>query len=253
MLGAQPAGALDGTLYIFRSARLHLTHRAAYSAAMRRRQNRPGNPNQPHHGGLMVKKLQKLSADKKKSNAQLSSTVKDSAQQIWLAGLGAFSKAQEEGGKVFEALVKEGLTIQRKTQAVAEEKITEATSRVTTMASDIGSKAQGQWDKLENIFEDRVAKALAKLGVPSARDLEALSARVDALAKGSKAAPAKAAAKAAAKPVAKAPAKKAAAKKAPPAKAAAKPAAKATAKKAVAKKTATRAAADAATSTPSAS
>ena len=201
----------------------------------------------------MVKKLQKLSADKKKSNAQLSSTVKDSAQQIWLAGLGAFSKAQEEGGKVFEALVKEGLTIQRKTQAVAEEKITEATSRVTTMASDIGSKAQGQWDKLENIFEDRVAKALAKLGVPSARDLEALSARVDALAKGSKAAPAKAAAKAAAKPVAKAPAKKAAAKKAAPVKAAAKPAAKAPAKKAVAKKTATRAAADADPSTPSAS
>ena len=197
----------------------------------------------------MVKKLQKLSADKKKSNAQLSSTVKDSAQQIWLAGLGAFSKAQEEGGKVFEALVKEGLTIQRKTQAVAEEKITEATSRVTTMASDIGSKAQGQWDKLENIFEDRVAKALAKLGVPSARDLEALSARVDALAKGSKAAPAKAAAK----PAAKAPAKKAAAKKAAPAKAAAKPATKAPAKKAAAKKTATRAAADAATSTPSAS
>ncbi|MBD9395875.1 phasin family protein [Acidovorax sp. ACV01] len=201
----------------------------------------------------MVKKLQKLSADKKKSNAQLSSTVKESAQQIWLAGLGAFSKAQEEGGKVFEALVKEGLTIQRKTQAVAEEKITEATSRVTTMASDIGSKAQGQWDKLENIFEDRVAKALAKLGVPSARDLEALSARVDALAKGSKTAPAKAAAKAAAKPAAKAPAKKAVAKKAAPAKAAAKPAAKAPAKKAAAKKTATRAAADAATSTPSAS
>ena len=196
----------------------------------------------------MVKKLQKLSADKKKSNAQLSSTVKESAQQIWLAGLGAFSKAQEEGGKVFEALVKEGLTIQRKTQAVAEEKITEATSRVTTMASDIGSKAQGQWDKLENIFEDRVAKALAKLGVPSARDLEALSARVDALAKGSKAAPAKAAAK----PAAKAPAKKAAAKKAAPAKAAAKPAAKTPAKKAAAKKTATRADADAVTSTPSA-
>ncbi|CAN7213493.1 phasin family protein [Acidovorax sp. LjRoot74] len=195
----------------------------------------------------MVKKLQKLSADKKKSNAQLSSTVKDSAQQIWLAGLGAFSKAQEEGGKVFEALVKEGLTIQRKTQAVAEEKITEATSRVTTMASDIGSKAQGQWDKLENIFEDRVAKALAKLGVPSARDLEALSARVDALAKGSKAAPAKPTAK----PAAKAPAKKAAAKKPAPAKAAAKPAAKAPAKKAAAKKPAARAAADTGASSPS--
>ncbi len=198
----------------------------------------------------MVKKLQKLSADKKKSNAQLSNTVKDSAQQIWLAGLGAFSKAQEEGGKVFEALVKEGLTIQRKTQAVAEEKITEATSRVTTMASDIGTKAQGQWDKLENIFEDRVAKALAKLGVPSARDLEALSARVDALSKGAKGktAPAPAAAKPATK---KAPAKKAPAKKAAPSKAAAKPVAKAApAKKTPAKKPANRAA-TAAPSTPS--
>lgn len=198
----------------------------------------------------MVKKLQKLSADKKKSNAQLSGTVKDSAQQIWLAGLGAFSKAQEEGGKVFEALVKEGLSIQRKTQAAAEEKISEATSRVTNMASDIGSKAQGQWDKLENIFEDRVAKALSKLGVPSARDLEALSARVDALAKGTKVAPAKAAAK----PAAKAPAKKAAPKKAPAAKTpAAKPAAKAApAKKAAARKPAARAAADAGASAPSA-
>ncbi|GAA4418917.1 phasin family protein [Acidovorax lacteus] len=191
----------------------------------------------------MVKKLQKLSNDKKKgSNSQLSNTVKDSAQQIWLAGLGAFAKAQVEGGKVFEALVKEGLTLQRKTQAVAEEKISEATSRVSTMANDIGSRAAGQWDKLETIFEDRVAKALAKLGVPSARDLEALSARVDALAKSvGKAAP-----KAEAKPTAAAkkaaPAKKAAtkpvAKKAAAAKpAAVKPAAKkaAPAKKAAAK------------------
>ena len=88
----------------------------------------------------MVKKLQKMS-DAKKSSPQLSNAVKDSAQQIWLAGLGAFSKAQEEGSKVFDALVKEGLTIQRKTQAVAEEKITEATSRMSDMATEIQSKA----------------------------------------------------------------------------------------------------------------
>lgn len=174
----------------------------------------------------MVKKLQKLSNDKKKGGSELPRSVKDSAQQIWLAGLGAFAKAQEEGGKVFETLVKEGLSIQRKTQSVAEEKISEATSRMTHMANDIGSKAQGRWDKLETIFEDRVAKALSKMGVPSARDIEALHARIDALSKGQ----AKAAAPA--KKVA-APAKKVAAKKAPaakksaaPRKAAAKPAAK---------------------------
>ena len=188
----------------------------------------------------MVKKLQKLSNDKKKAGAQLSSTVKDSAQQIWLAGLGAFSKAQEEGGKVFEALVKEGLSIQRKTQAVAEEKISEATSRVTSMASDIGSRAAGQWDKLENIFEDRVATALSKLGVPSARDLDVLNARIDALAKSlGKTPPAKPVAKkAAVKPAAKKVAAKPAAKKAaakPAAKSAAKAAPKAAAKKPAAK------------------
>ncbi len=117
----------------------------------------------------------------KKTGAQLSGTVKESASQIWLAGLGAFSKAQEEGGKVFEALVREGTAIQRKTQAAAEEKISEATSRMATMATDISSKASGQWDKLENIFEERVSKALNKLGVPSAKDIDVLIARIDEL------------------------------------------------------------------------
>ena len=58
----------------------------------------------------MVKKLQKSGAESSETSAaQLAGTVKESAQQIWLAGLGAFSKAQEEGGKVFEALVKDCL------------------------------------------------------------------------------------------------------------------------------------------------
>lgn len=115
------------------------------------------------------------------SDIPLANAVKDSAQQIWLAGLGAFAKAQEEGGKVFEALVKEGTTLQRKTQTVAEEKISEATQRMTSAANEIGSRAAGQWDKLETIFEDRVAKALGRLGIPTARDLQALHDRIDAL------------------------------------------------------------------------
>src|SRR4051812_5274504 len=114
-------------------------------------------------------------------NAQLASTVKESAQQIWLAGLGAFSKAQEEGGKVFEALVKEGTALQRKTQAAAEEKISEATNRMATMAADVSSKASGQWGKLEDIFEERVSRALKKLGVPTNKDIDALVARIDEL------------------------------------------------------------------------
>ena len=151
----------------------------------------------------MVKKLQKMSDDKA-STSHLSGAVKESAQQIWLAGLGAFSKAQEGGGKVFESLMKEGLSIQRKTQAVAEEKLSEATSKMANMAGDIQSKAGQQWDKLENIFEDRVAKALNKLGVPSAKDVDALVARIDELTKSVQKVGAKApAAKTPAKPAAK--------------------------------------------------
>jgi poly(hydroxyalkanoate) granule-associated protein len=113
----------------------------------------------------MVKKIQKTTSTKA-THAALSGSVKDSAQQIWQAGLGAFTRAQAEGSKAFEALVKEGVAIQRKTQAVAEERISEATNKMSNMATDISSKASGQWDKLENIFEERVAKALNKLGVP---------------------------------------------------------------------------------------
>ena len=134
----------------------------------------------------MVKKLQKTTVKQtatETDNAPSASAVKESAQQIWLAGLGAFAKAHQEGSKVFEGLVKEGLSIQRKTQAVAEERIADATSRMSTMANDITSKATGQWDKLETIFEGRVAKALHKLGVPTAKEVQTLMKRVDELSR----------------------------------------------------------------------
>ena len=82
---------------------------------------------------------------------------------------------------MFDTLVQQGVDLQRKTQSAAEEKITEATQRMASMASDISSKASGQWDKLEGIFEERVSRALSKLGVPSAHDIDALTARIDEL------------------------------------------------------------------------
>jgi len=107
--------------------------------------------------------------------------IKDSAQQIWLAGLGAFAKMQQEGSKAFEALVKDGVGIQRKTQQAAEETLSQAQARMAGLASEIGSKASGGWGKLENIFEERVARALVNLGVPTAEEFAALKARVEEL------------------------------------------------------------------------
>ena len=170
----------------------------------------------------MGKKLKALAGGLTEN--QLAMTVKDSAQQIWLAGLGAFAKAQEEGGKVFEALVKEGETIQARTRKLTDEKI-----------AVVAGKAAGTWDRLEQVFEDRVARALGSLGVPSKKDIDKLSKRVvelTAVVQGlteAKAAPkpaAKPAVKAVAKPAENVVAKPAPAKKPVVKKAVAKPAAK---------------------------
>jgi poly(hydroxyalkanoate) granule-associated protein len=172
----------------------------------------------------MVKKLKQM-ADRQAAaptrllDSALAGQVKDSAQQIWLAGMGAFARAQAEGSKVFETLVKEGTSLQKKTQSAAEDKLSEVTGKMSSMAGDVQAKAGQHWDKLESIFEERTAKALGKLGVPSAKDVAALTARIDALS----AQVAKLAKPAAARPAAaakkttaakKAPAKKVAAKRA---------------------------------------
>ena len=153
---------------------------------------------------LIAKKLKTVGKD-----SQLSATIRESAQQIWLAGLGAFAKAQQEGNKVYDALIREGEAIQQKTRKVTEDKVTE-----------MAAKATGTWDKLEQVFENRVARSLHSLGVPTRDDVAALAKRVaelkaevDKLNKAEKP-------KAAAKPVRRAAAK--AAPKAAPKKAAAK-------------------------------
>ena len=145
--------------------------------------------------------------------AAMSDNVKEQAQQIWLAGLGAFSKAQQDGTKAFEKLVSDGITMQRKVHTTAEEKLAEATQKATQAAHTLSERATGQWGKLEGIFEERVAKAMHGLGVPSAAELQALHARVAALEAQLGTKP-KAAAKPAAKVTAKVAAKKAPAKKA---------------------------------------
>ena len=111
---------------------------------------------------LVVKKLQAIG-----ENSQLSATIRESAQQIWLAGLGAFAKAQQEGNNVFDALVRQGEAIQKTTRKVAEDKVTE-----------MAAKATGTWDKLEQVFENRVARSLNSLGVPTKGDVAQLAKRV---------------------------------------------------------------------------
>ena len=146
----------------------------------------------------MVKKFSKA-ADAKSTESNLLATVKESSSHIWLAGLGAFSKAQEEGSKVFEALVKEGSGLQKKFRSLADSRMNDMTNEVSGKITEATSKAAGAWDRLETVFEDRVGRAVGRLGVPTKADITKLTQRVEELTKqvqkmnAGKAAPAKAA------------------------------------------------------------
>ena len=138
----------------------------------------------------MVKKL-KAMADKSRGDNQLAGAIKESATEIWLAGLGAFAKAQEEGQKVFKALVREGSSMQQRTMKATESRMNEVsgrmsdvTSKVNQVAAGLQKQASGTWDKLESVFEARVQRALNRLNVPTKRDIDALAKRVEELGRG---------------------------------------------------------------------
>ena len=135
----------------------------------------------------MVKKL-KAMANKSRGDNQLAGAIKESAHEIWLAGLGAFAKAQEEGQKVFKALVREGNSMQQRTMKATEDKVgdvagrmNDVTNKVTQVAAGLQKQATGTWDKLEGVFEARVQRALHRLSVPTNREINALAKRVEEL------------------------------------------------------------------------
>lgn len=113
----------------------------------------------------MSKNLKALAGED--ADGSLAATIRDSAHNIWLAGLGAFAKAQQEGEKVFDTLVKEGELVQQRAKLAADEKI-----------ADLQTTASGTWEKLELVFEERVARALRSIGVPTDKDVQSLSERV---------------------------------------------------------------------------
>src|SRR5439155_7264977 len=130
----------------------------------------------------MLKKMKAASEDASSAAPKdLSKSVLESSRQIWLAGLGAFSRAQQEGSKVFESLVKQGEALETRTKQAAMQTAAAAGSAAKSKAKEMQAIAGGTWDKLEQVFENRVARALAKLGVHTQSDVEKLTERVDAL------------------------------------------------------------------------
>jgi poly(hydroxyalkanoate) granule-associated protein len=146
----------------------------------------------------MAKKTLKKKVKASKSKAglgQLTDPVVNSARDIWRAGLGAFSLAQQEGGKVvgqgaaiFDNLVKEGEKLEAEGRKAVDESGAAVSKKAKARRSIIEGKvdaarkqAEDGWDKLENVFEDRVARVMERLGIPTAGDLDKLSRQIEGL------------------------------------------------------------------------
>jgi poly(hydroxyalkanoate) granule-associated protein len=112
---------------------------------------------------------------------QLSHSLVESAQQIWMAGVGAFNRAQGEGSKLFEALVSEGMNIEKHTRKIATVRVDAVRDAVEDRVAGAKARATDSWDRLEKVFEERVQRALNKLGIPGREEVTGLNARIDAL------------------------------------------------------------------------
>jgi len=110
--------------------------------------------------------------------------LSDSIRQIWLAGLGAFATAEQEGSKLFEDLVKEGEKIAKQTQPAVDysmEEITDPLADTDTQSVPAKDIANGAWDKLEQTIEAHIARVLVRLGVPTDDDVHELSKQLEEL------------------------------------------------------------------------
>ena len=120
--------------------------------------------------------IEKKTADKPRKLSS-ASELRKYTQDIWLAGLGAFSRAEEEGGKLFDNLVKVGEELEAKTRDIADntvETVVEARDKVLEKASDTR-------EKVERAFDEKIAAALGRLGIPSQGELDSVNQRLDTL------------------------------------------------------------------------
>lgn len=113
--------------------------------------------------------------------AAIIDAVAASAQEIWQAGLGAFAKAHEDSGESFATLVADGAQLHKLMEELAHDKAPDIAGKIGRLAQQIGTQASGSWDTIGKIFEDRVARSLRSLGVPSRDEVDALRHEIEAL------------------------------------------------------------------------
>lgn len=109
----------------------------------------------------------------------------DTVNQVWLAGMGALARVQKEGPRAFESMIVEGASLLDKSRGQAEATLRDAIATVQATVEgrvkDTRSQAADTWGALEHVFQGRVQQVLKQVGVPTAKEISALTKRIDEL------------------------------------------------------------------------
>ena len=114
-----------------------------------------------------------------KKNKTEMQDLKETANKVWLAGLGALASVGEEGSRVFDNLAKRGEGVEERSK----EELNRAKSTLYEVADRARGEAKGAWKRLESVLDDRVSAALQRVGVPTRNEIRDLSSRVAELSK----------------------------------------------------------------------
>ncbi|AHG43092.1 poly(3-hydroxyalkanoate) granule-associated protein PhaI [Pseudomonas syringae CC1557] len=124
---------------------------------------------------------------KKKLEDEQASTLTDVrlyARKIWLAGLGAYARVNEDGSQYVRELIRAGEETEKDVRKTFDAQRLAANSEIDSIKGEV-SYAKGrvgaQLDRIESAFDRRVAKALNRIGIPSKHDVDTLSAKLDEL------------------------------------------------------------------------
>ena len=133
----------------------------------------------------MVTKTLKKKVPAKKAKGKVSTPVTDSVKEIWFAGLGAFSVVQQEsekligqGTNLFDKLVSEGARVEKESINLVDTTVEDIKTDVEKRLEDVRHQANESWDSLGNVFDERVSGTLERLGIPTTKEFDKLSGRV---------------------------------------------------------------------------
>jgi poly(hydroxyalkanoate) granule-associated protein len=110
--------------------------------------------------------------------ARAARTIRASAQKAFEAGVQAATGVRQSATGAFDALVKQGAALEARSRRAALAKAERARETACARAEEARTKTVEAVSHLEKVFEQRVSKAISKLGVPTAKDVRALSRQV---------------------------------------------------------------------------